>query len=209
MARVLHIASSPRGERSQSRKAGQEFLDGYLAAHPGSTVTHRDVGHNPPGHVTEAWVAAAFSPPDKQTADTKAALKESDELVDELLAHDVILVSAPMYNFGVPSTLKAYIDNIVRVGRTFNFDPSKPNPYVPLVHGKKLFAVLSAGGAGYAPGGPMAGLDHEGTYLKAIFGFMGVTDSGVIYVEGTGGGPDAAEAALTKARPAIRAAVAA
>ncbi len=207
MPRVLHVSASPRAERSQSRRAAREFLDAYLAAHPGSSVTERDVGHKPPAHVTEAWVAAAFAPPDAQTAETRAAIRESDELVDEFLAHDVIVISAPMYNFGVPSTLKAYIDNIVRVGRTFNFDQSKPNPYVPLVHGKKLYAVLSAGGGGYAPGGPVAGYEHEGTYLQAIYGFMGVTDSKVMYLENANAGPEQIEASFAKLRPAIAAAV--
>ena len=134
----------------------------------------------PPGHVTEPMVAAFYTPPDKLTPELKAAVAQSDGLVAELFAHDVILVSAPMYNFGIPSTLKAYIDNIVRVGLTFNFDQTQPNPYVPLVHGKKLFVVTSRGGAGYGPGGPMAALNFTDTYLTTIFGFIGVTDAKVV-----------------------------
>ena len=128
MAKVLHITASPRSERSHSRKLGGELVAAWLEAHPGDTVTLRDVGHNPPPHVTEAWIAAAYSPPETHSPELKAAIAVSNDLIDELLAHDLLVISTPMYNFGVPSTLKAYIDNIVRLGRTFGYDPSKTPP---------------------------------------------------------------------------------
>lgn len=203
MAKVLNVTASPRGDRSTSRKLAREFADGWLKAHPGDTVTERDVGRHPPGHVTESWVAAAYTPPDQHTPELKAAIRESDALVDELFAHDIILVSAPMYNFGVPSGLKAWIDNIVRVGRTFNFDASKPNPYVPLVHGKRLVVITSKGGVGYGPGGPLAQLNYEDGYLKAIFGFIGVTEASVIAAEATSAGGEAATKSMAQAHEAI------
>jgi len=183
MARILHVSSSPRGDRSTSRKLAKEFLTTWVAEHPGDTVTDRDVGHAPPAHVTEPWVAAAYSPADTHSPEVAAAIAESDTLVAELFAHDVIVVSVPMYNFGIPSTLKAYIDNIVRVNKTFAMDFTQPNPYVPLVHGKKLYVLSSSGGAGYGPGGPLAGYNHETTYLQAIFAYIGVTDSTVVMCE--------------------------
>ena len=131
-----------------------------------------------------------------------AAIRESDDLIAELFAHDVIVVSVPMYNFGIPSTLKAYVDNVVRVGKTFNMDPSKPNPHVPLIHGKKLYVLSSSGGAGYGPGGPMAGANHETTYLQAIFGFMGVTDATVVLCENANAPEPANEQSLAAARSA-------
>jgi len=204
MARVLHISASPRGDRSTSRKLAAEFLAAWRDKHPGDTVTDRDVGHNPPAHVTENWIAAAYSPADTHTPEVAAAIAESDKLVDELFAHDVIVVSVPMYNFGVPSTLKAYIDNVVRINRTFKMDPSQPNPYVPLVHGKKLYVLSSSGGAGYGPGGPLAGYNHETTYLQAIFGFIGVTDSTVVLCENANGVPPAKEESLAAAKVAAR-----
>ena len=204
MARILHVSASPRGDRSSSRKLAKEFLATWVAGHPGDTVTDRDVGHAPPAHVTEAWVAAAYTPADTHSPEVAAAIAESDTLVAELFAHDVIVVSVPMYNFGIPSTLKAYIDNIVRVNKTFAMDFTQPNPYVPLVHGKKLYVLSSSGGAGYGPGGPLAGYNHETTYLQAIFGFIGVTDSTVVLCENANGAPPAKEESLAAAKVAAR-----
>ena len=209
MARILHVSSSPRGDRSTSRKLAKEFLATWAAKHPGDTVTDRDVGHAPPAHVTEAWVAAAYTPADTHSPEVAAAVAESDNLVAELFAHDVIVVSVPMYNFGIPSTLKAYIDNIVRVNKTFAMDFSKPNPYVPLVLGKKLYVLSSSGGAGYGPGGPLAGYNHETTYLQAIFAFLGVTDATVVTCENANSPEpakhDSFEAAKTAAHDAAAA----
>ncbi len=138
MTHLLHIDASPRGERSQSRRLTRELVDSWRAGHPGVTVTHRDVGHDPPPHVDEAWIAAAFAPPAERTRAMHAALRTSDELIDELLAADVWVIGVPMYNFGVPSGFKAYIDQIVRVGRTFAFEPEDAGePYKPLVRGKR------------------------------------------------------------------------
>jgi len=204
MAKVLHITASPRGERSHSRKLGGELVTAWLEAHPGDTVTLRDVGHNPPPHVTEPWVAAAFSPPDQQTSELRAAIRASDELVDELMAHEILFISTPMYNFGVPSTLKAYIDNIVRAGRTFGYDPTKKPPYIQLVHGKRLAILTARGGAGYGPGGPMERMNFEAPYLRAIFGFIGVTDTTVIQVENSTAGDQILAASFDAAREEIR-----
>ena len=208
MARLLHVSASPRGERSNSRKLAKEFVASWLAAHPGDTVTDRDVGRHPPSHVTETWVAAAYTPAAQHTPELTAAIRESDALIDELFAHDVIVVSTPMYNFGIPSTLKAYIDNIVRIGRTFGMDPSKPNPYVPLVHSKKLFVLSSWGGGGYGPGGPMAAYNHESTYLQAIFGFLGVTDFTAVDCENANAPEPASTTGYAAAQAAVQKAVA-
>ena len=209
MARILHVSSSPRGDRSTSRKLAREFLATWQSSHPGDTVTDRDVGHAPPAHVTEAWVAAAYSPAETHSPEVAAAIRESDGLVAELFAHDIIVISVPMYNFGIPSTLKAYIDNIVRVGKTFAMDPTKPNPYVPLVHVKKLYVLSSSGGAGYGPGGPLAGYNHETTYLQAIFGFVGVTDATVVLCENANAPEPAKQEGLAAAKSAAHEAAAA
>lgn len=209
MSRVLHIIASPRGERSRSRRLGRELTAAWLEAHPGDTVTERDVGRNPPPHVTEAWVAGAFSPPDTHTDEMRAALRPSDELVDELFAHDVIVVSTPMYNFNVPSGLKAYIDQIIRPGRTFGYDRSKSPPATPLVRGKRLILVTSRGAAGYGPREPAESFNFETPYLKVAFGWIGLTDVATVHLDGTGPADNPPDDAVAKARSAIRQVVAA
>lgn len=208
MRKILHIIASPRGERSWSRRLGRELVDSWLATHPGDAVTERDVGHNPPPHVTEAWVAGAFSPPDTHTDEMRAALQPSDQLVDELLAHDVVVVSTPMYNFNVPSGLKAYVDQIIRPGRTFGYDRSKSPPAFPLVRGKRLILVTARGGAGYGPGGPAEPFNFETPYLKAAFGWIGMTDVAAVHLEGVGPADSPPDDAIAHARAAIRQVVA-
>lgn len=179
MTRLLHLDSSPRGERSHSRQLTRTFVEEFTALHPDTTVVYRDLGHNPPPHVTEPWIAAAYSDPSGHAAEEKAAIAVSDELVDELLAADVIVVGAPMYNFSIPSTLKAYVDQVMRVGRTFTTD------YQGLATGKKLFLLTARGGGGYSSGQPMEAMNYQDTYLKTIFGMMGITDVSIINDEKT------------------------
>ncbi|NEQ23650.1 MAG: FMN-dependent NADH-azoreductase, partial [Microcoleus sp. SIO2G3] len=123
MAHLLHIDSSPRGERSHSRRLTREFIDAWMQAHPTDVVTYRDVGRNPAPHVDEPWIAAAYTPPAQRTPQLQEAIRISDQLVDEFLSADVYVIGVPMYNLSIPSTLKAYIDQIVRIGRTFEFTP--------------------------------------------------------------------------------------
>lgn len=198
MTKLLHITASPRGERSRSRRLGRELVAAWLDAHPGDTVTERDVGRNPPPHVTEAWVAGAFSPPDTHTDEMRAALRPSDELVDELLAHDVVVVSTPMYNFNVPSGLKAYIDQIIRPGVTFGYDRAKSPPQTPLVVGKRLVLVTARGGGGYGPGEPAESMNFETPYLKAAFGWIGLTDVACVHLDSVGPADSPPEEAVAR-----------
>ena len=181
MAHLLHLDASPRGERSHSRKWSKTFVESWLSKHPGDTVTYRDLGHSPVPLVDEPMIAAAFSPPDARSEADLAKLRVSDELIDELIAADVYVFGIPMYNFGVPAGFKAYIDQIVRVGRTF----STPG-YEGLLKGKRLFVAMSAG-QDYAVGAPFANYDFVLPYLRAVFGFMGVTDLTLIAVATNGG----------------------
>jgi FMN-dependent NADH-azoreductase len=170
MAHLLHLDASPRGERSHSRKLSRTFVETWLAAHPGDTVTYRDLGHNPVPLVDEAMIAAVYTPAEARSAEQHAKLKVSDELIDELFAADVYVFGIPMYNFGVPAGFKAYIDQIARVGKTF----AMPG-YQGLLTGKRMFVAMSAG-ADYAVGAPTANYDYVLPYLRAVFGFLGVTD---------------------------------
>ena len=132
----------------------------------------RDLGHHPVPHVTEPWVVGAFAPGDAQTTESKAAIAVSDQLVDEFLACDRFIFGVPMYNFNVPSTLKAYIDQIVRPGRTFAMGP---NGFEGLVKGKKALVITSSGGS-YEAGSAVQSMDFQKPYLQAIFRFIGLTD---------------------------------
>lgn len=154
MTHLLHIDSSPRGERSHSRRLTREFVEAWKQTHPADVVTYRDVGRHPVPHVDEPWIAAAYTPPEQRTSQLQAAIRISEQLVDEFLAAEVYVIGVPMYNFSIPSALKAYIDQIVRIGRTFAFAPEDAaNPYKPLVLGKKMFIISARGGSGFGAGG--------------------------------------------------------
>ena len=196
MAHLLHIDASPRGERSHSRKISGEFVQAWVAAHSGDTVTYRDLGHNPVPLVSEAWIAAAYTPSEAQTAESRELLKVSDELIEELFAADIYVFGIPMYNFGVPAGFKAYIDQVVRVGRTFTVPG-----FEGLLKNKRIFLTMAAG-QDYAVGSPMVNYDHVLPYLRSIFGFLGVTDITSIAVATSAGGEDLAQSE-TKARKLI------
>lgn len=185
MATVLHLDASPRGERSHSRRMTREFMEAWKSRHPVDTVIYRDIGRNPIPHVDEAWIVAAFTPEDQRTPDLKAALKISDELVDEFLAADVYVFGIPMYNWTVTSGFKAYIDQIVRINRTWGYIPEEnPEfPYKPLVHGKKMYAILSRGDGGFAKGERNYIRDFQAPYIQEAFGMLGVTDITFVTVE--------------------------
>ncbi len=184
MAHLLHIDASPRGERSHSRRMTREFIEQWKQAHPGDTVIYRDIGHNPVPHVDEPWIAAGYTPPEQRTPDMWEAIRISDRLVDEFLAADIYVMGVPMYNFSVPSTFKAYIDQIVRIGRTFAFTPEdSANPYKPLVLGKKMYIISARGDSGFGTGGQYEKMNHHDPYLVTVFGFMGITEITFVHVE--------------------------
>jgi FMN-dependent NADH-azoreductase len=204
MAHLLHIDSSPRGTRSQSRRMTREFVEKWQLAHPNDTVTYRDIGRHPVPHVDESWIAAAFSSPEQHTPELQKAISISDQLVDEFLAADIYVIGVPMYNFSVPSTFKAYIDQIVRVGRTVAFEPNdSANVFKPLVLGKKMFIVEARGDSGFHPGGQYEKMNHHDPYLVTVFGFMGITDITFIHVENEEYGGDKLAESVAKARTKI------
>jgi FMN-dependent NADH-azoreductase len=164
MAHILHIDSSPRNERSHSRNLTRRFVTDWKNAHPQDSVTYRDLGHHPVPHVDESWIAAAYSNPKTHSPELQKAISTSDTLIDELLAADRYVFGVPMYNFNVPSTFKAYIDQIVRVNRTFAVNEQG---YQGLVQGKKLLIITSSGGS-YRPGTPTAGYDFQVPFLQFL-----------------------------------------
>jgi FMN-dependent NADH-azoreductase len=200
MSKVLVITASPRGERSVSRKLTTDFAQQWAQNHPKETVLLRDVGHHPVPHVTEPWVLGAFAPADAQTTESKAAIAVSDQLVEEFLGADRYIFGVPMYNLNIPSTFKAYIDQIVRAGKTFAVGP---NGYEGLVKGKKALFITSSGGA-FPAGSPMAPYNFQEPYLRAIFGFMGVTDVQFVVADSMNQGDDAAKLSRDKAESALK-----
>ena len=178
MPTLLKIDVSPRGDYSVSRKLGATFATEWQKTHAG-TVTTRDLAKTSLPFVDMPWIAGAYSTPDQHTPEQKAALAISDELIAELFAADHILITTPMYNFSIPAALKAWIDHIVRIGKTFS------SGYQGLVTGKKV-TVLIAAGSDYAPGSHMESYNAETPYLKQVLGFIGITDVTVILAGGVG-----------------------
>ncbi len=184
MIRLLHIDSSARPGRSgeqthgsHTRRLSARFVRHWRTRRPQDAYVYRDLALSPPAPVTGKWVHAAFTAPDQREPWMQAALAESDALVDELANADLIVIGVPMYNFGMPSTLKAWIDNIVRVGRTFGFDRSRVGePYWPLLagQGKRLVLLSSRGDYGYAPGERLGASNHVEAGVTTALRYIGI-----------------------------------
>ena len=196
---ILYVTSSPRGSASYSNRVGQNVLDELLTRSPGATVTVRDLARNPLPHIGDDFVAATRSPNGPQTDEQRALLAQSDALVDELFAADMIVIAAPMINFTIPTNLKAWIDFVARAGRTFRYSEKGPQG---LVTGKQVIVVAARGGI-YSGAGNA--LDFQVPYLKGVLGFIGLTDVEVLEVEGTAYGPEAAEKAVAAASAKLHA----
>jgi FMN-dependent NADH-azoreductase len=177
MNTLLHIEASPRTERSHSRKLGLEYAAAWQAAHPGSRVVTHDLVSEPPPFVSEAWTGAAFNDPAKRSPGERAAIAVSDRYIDELLAADELVISTPIYNLSLPAALKAWIDQIVRFGRTFG---RSAKGFEGLVKNKKV-TVIVASGSDFRPGTPGGAYNHIEPYLRAILGFVGITDVRFVY----------------------------
>ena len=183
---LLHIDTSARPglsgidpHGSHTRRLSARFVERWRQARPGDRIDYLDVGQHPPAHVNGRWIHAAFTPPAEREPWMAEALAESDRLVDQLIAADVIVVGLPMYNFSVPAQFKAYIDNIVRVGRTFGFDRARGAvPYWPMLAdaGKRMVLLGARGDHGYGPGGRIAHLNHTESSVRSVFGYIGITD---------------------------------
>ncbi|WP_199028251.1 FMN-dependent NADH-azoreductase [Ralstonia sp. ASV6] len=193
MTRLLHLDSSARPGSSDTARHGSHtrrltarFVARWREREPDAHIVYRDVGAQPPSPVDGHWVHAAFTPPAQREPWMHEALAQSDALVDELLAADVIVAGVPMYNFGMPAQFKAYIDNIVRVGRTFGFDRSRAGePYWPLLAemNKRLVILSSRGDFGYGPGQRIAHLNHVEGGVATAFGYIGITDVASVAIE--------------------------
>ncbi|KAM3093101.1 FMN-dependent NADH-azoreductase [Phormidesmis sp. 146-12] len=201
MAHILHLDSSPRGERSISRALTKQFVNVWKQIHPDDAITYRDLGRYPVPPIDEAWIAAAFSPPDQLTPSLEAALMMSDELIEELLTANLYVFGVPMYNYSVPASFKAYIDQVVRVRRTFVVGA---DGYEGLLKDKKALVITTRGGS-YA-GEP---LDFQEPYLRAVFDFIGITDITFIHAENLAMGADERQFSIATAHKVIHQVIAA
>lgn len=164
MTHLLHLDSSLRREGSRSRRLSAHFAQGWKAANPGGVITYRDLAAAPIPHLDEAGFTAQFTAPEQRSPEQNEAYKLNEELIEELLAADTVLIALPLYNFGPPSTFKAWFDRIVSGERTMG------------KLGGKKFVVVTAAGGGYGPGTPREGWDHREPWLRHALSTLGVTD---------------------------------
>lgn len=184
MATILKIDASARIARSLSRGLTTAFTEQWLKFRPNDTVITRDVGLNPPPVVSEAWIAASFTTPKKRTPEQIEVLKISDQLIDELEPADVIVIGTPMYNYGMPAALKAWIDQVIRIGRTFSFDLARgEQPIEPILTGKTLVILLASGEGGFELGGANASMNHLDPHIVVVSRLFGVSKHHVIRIE--------------------------
>jgi FMN-dependent NADH-azoreductase len=195
MTHLLQINSSVFSQGGQSSQLANHYVETWKKSNPGATVTLRDLSVESVPHLDGERVGAFFAPAEQRNEAQQAVIAYSDRLIDEIRAADIIVIAAPMYNFSLPSTLKAYFDHIARAGVTFRYTESGP---VGLLTGKKVVVFSTRGGL-YA-GTPN---DGETPLIRQFLGFLGMTDVSFVYAEGLAYGDAAKEAALTEARKAI------
>lgn len=190
---ILQILSSPRGAASYSNQLSHALVAKLVAANPGSTVQVHDLTNTPFPHLEEAHLQSFFTPAEQRSPEQVAAIRHSDEAIAEIMAADTLVIGAPLYNFGIPSTLKAWIDHIARAGVTFSYASGTPEG---LVKGKKVYVAMSSG-AVYSEA-PWDSYDFVAPYLQTMLGFLGMTDLTVVRVEGVNM-PGIQDTALAKA----------
>lgn len=191
--KVLHIDSSAMGEASVTRLLTARIVSALQTATPDAQIVYRDVTANPPGHLTaELLKVVKFRDLEGLNDIQRTELELTDTLVDEFLASDVVVIGAPMYNFTIPTQLKAWVDRVAQAGRTFRYTENGP---VGLAGDKKVY-IASARGGVYSTSDAMTALDHQESYLRTVLGFMGITDVTVIRAEGVSMGADARTKAM-------------
>jgi len=202
MSILLHIDSSARYTGSLTRQLSAAYAEQWQAKNPGGKIIRRDLASQTLPHITEAMIGAYFTPADQRSAEQQAIIAESDKLVDELVAADTVVIGVPMYNFAPPSAFKAWVDHISRVGRTFSYGANGPTG---LLTGKRAIVILSSGGV-YSEG-PAQPLDFNGTYIRSVMGFLGITDVELIVAEGVSMGEEKAKQTVSQAQEKISAVV--
>lgn len=191
--KILHIDASARPGRSgnqahgsHTRRLTHRLVTQWQASRPQDEIIYRDIGASPPGIINGDWIHAAFAPADKQQPWMNKTLAESDTLVNELIAADLLVLGLPLYNFNVPAAFKAWIDQVVRINKTVAFNPDDHlNPFVPLLADRPRHAIVlsSRGGYGLGPGGEFAHMNHLEPSVATALGFMGINEMHSIAIE--------------------------
>lgn len=198
--KLLHIDSSVLGDNSVTRELGAAIVAEWRCAAPALDVSYRDLAAQPLSHLSGAAFAARMTPAEQHTFEQRRDAAADNPVLDEFLAADVIVVGAPMYNFGIPCQLKAWIDRIAVAGKTFSYSEKGP---VGLAGGKRLIVVSGRGGF-YTPGTDRAAGDFQETYLRYLFGFLGITDIEFVRAEGVNISPEQRTRALQSAHMQVR-----
>jgi len=182
---LLVINSSARNGNAKSRNLAETLIGHWQKIQLNTKIQHRELGNQSIPHITEEWISAAFKPIENRTQDELNALKKSDEYIKELKDADIIVVATPMYNWSIGSSLKAYIDQIVRINETWKYNPDNiQNPYIGLLTNKKVVLLLIRGSQGYEKGGYNEHIDFQTDYLKRVFHVIGIDEIHVITLDG-------------------------
>ncbi|MFK0088829.1 FMN-dependent NADH-azoreductase [Pseudomonas sp. NPDC090755] len=197
MSRVLVIESSARQQDSISRQLTRDFVSQWQAAHPADVITQRDLAVNPVPHLDANLLGGWMKPAEQRSDEELKALARSNELTDEVLAADVLVLAAPMYNFTIPSTLKAWLDHVLRAGVTFKYTETGPQG---LLTGKRAYILTARGGIHAG-----ATSDHQEPYLRQVMAFIGIHDVTFIHAEGLNMGGDFHEKGLNQAKAQLAA----
>lgn len=184
MKKLLIINASVRAERSYSRMLTQLFMDNWTGRYPEDRFTLREIGLEVVPAIDEKWIAGAFLKPKDRNAENQAALQFSDELVRELKENDIYVIGTPMYNWSIPSGLKSYIDQVMRINETWKFRSGKPDgDYLGLLENKKMYILSSRGDTGYGEHEKNEHMNFQTRYLQFVFGMMGVKDVSTISLD--------------------------
>jgi len=197
--KLLHVDSSILGDHSVSRRITAAAVATLRAAIPGLEVVYRDLDAAPAPHQSGALLAARGLSPDQRNPEQARDVADADAVLDEFLAADIVVLGVPMYNFGIPSQLKSWIDHLAVAGKTFSYSEKG----VQGLAGDKRVILASSRGGFYGPDSPAAGLQHQESYLRGFFSFIGITDVEIVGAEGVNISPDhkqrAQDAALAEA----------
>lgn len=196
MQTLLQLNTSLFSGNGQSSRLADQFVANWKAGNPNGTVIARDLGADPVPHLTAQRFGAFLAKSDERNAQQQAVVDFSDALIEEIRQADIIVLGLPMYNFGIPSTLKAYFDHIARAGVTFRYTDTGP---AGLLTGKKAYVFAARGGI-YA-GTP---LDTQTAYVRDFLRFIGIADVEFVYAEGLNMGEDSKQVALANAQAAVR-----
>jgi FMN-dependent NADH-azoreductase len=197
--KLLHIDSGILGTASVSRQLSANAVTEWRTQHPNTEVVYRDLVAQPLTHLTGEQLFAAAADASQQSPEMRSILAESEKVLQEFLDADIVVIGTPMYNFSIPSQLKAWIDRIAIKGKTFAYTEQGPKGLA----GGKTVIIASARGGVYGATSPVAAWDHQEAYLKAVFGFLGVTDLRFLRAEGLNMSPEQKEKAIHEANGSV------